>query len=147
MPIRKLTPDSNLDIYIDMKVKAVINMLAYVGEQVRNEAIENGSYKDQTGNLRSSVGYLIVEDGKIVVTSAFGRPNATPEGKKVGKAFAESLVSKFPKGIILIVVAGMNYAKYVSAKGYNVLDTSEIMAERLVPQMLRDLGIETRKIK
>lgn len=64
------------------------------------------------------------------------------EGAKGGKEYAMKLVRDFPKGIVLIVVAGMNYASHVSAKGYDVLDSSELLAEKLVPQMLRKLGFK-----
>lgn len=56
-----------LDQQYDEKVRKVfINVLEYVGEQCVIEARENGNYKDQTGNLRSSISYAIVEDGKII---------------------------------------------------------------------------------
>ena len=35
----------------------------------------------------------------------------------------------------LIVVAGMNYAAYVQRKGYDVLTSSELLAEQLVRQL------------
>ena len=39
----------------------------------------------------------------------------------------------------LVVVAGMNYAAYVEAKGYNVLSSAEHLAERELPRMLDKL--------
>jgi hypothetical protein len=50
------------------------------------------------------------------------------------------LVSKFPKGIVLIVDAGMHYASYVSAKGYDVIDSAELLAQQLVPEILKRLS-------
>ena len=35
----------------------------------------------------------------------------------------------------------MNYAAYVEAKGFDVITSSEVLASRIVPQMLRNLGI------
>ena len=54
------------------------------------------------------------------------------------------LISENPKGIVLIVVAGMNYARYVEKMGLNVLDSSEMLAKKLVPRMLKDLGFKRR---
>lgn len=122
--------------------QAVLYNLAYVGERVRNAAVENGSYKDRTGNLRSSVGYVIAIDGKVVQVGSFGGSNPAGQGQGEGESFAKSLVSQFPKGFALIVVAGMDYASFVSAKGYDVLDSAELLAEKLVPQMLRKLKID-----
>ena len=120
--------------------QAIIYNLCAIGEKVRNEAIESGSYKDRTKNLRSSVGYIVVVDGQVYKTGSFGKPDGNSEGKNAGMSYARSLAGKFPKGIVLIVVAGMRYASYVSAKGYNVLDSSELLADQLVPKMLKQLG-------
>ncbi len=43
----------------------IIERVAYVGETFINNARNNGDYKDQTGNLRSSIGYYIVFNGQI----------------------------------------------------------------------------------
>lgn len=139
------TPMSEIDRELQDAVRrleqAMIYNLAYVGERVRNEAIENGSYTDRTGNLRSSVGYVVAVDGKVVKVGDFGDAGG-PEGADEGESFAKSLVARFPKGIALIVVAGMNYASHVSARGYNVLESAELMAEKLVPKLLRNLKLK-----
>lgn len=144
MPIRQITPKSQIDAYIKERMnrlkQAIIYNLCAIGEKVRNEAIESGSYKDRTKNLRSSVGYVVVVDGQVYKTGSFGKPDGNSEGKNAGMSYARSLAGKFPKGIVLIVVAGMRYASYVSAKGYNVLDSSELLADQLVPKMLKQLG-------
>lgn len=146
MPIRQITPKSQIDAYIrkqmDRLKRAIIYNLCVVGEKVRNEAIKNGSYTDRTKNLRSSVGYIVVVDGQVYKMSAFGKPDGNDEGRSTGKSYARSLARKFPEGIVLIVVAGMRYASYVSAKGYNVLDSSELLADRLVPKILKQLGLK-----
>lgn len=145
MPIRQTTPKSEVDRYVGEQLQRVINAivynLCYVGEQVLNEARSTNSYKDQTGNLRSSLGYVVAVDGKVVKMSDFAVVKQGGHGSDEGRAYIQELVGKFPSGIVLLVVAGMQYATYVSAKGYNVLDTSELLAQRLVPQMLRQLGI------
>lgn len=144
MPIRQITPKSQINAYIKERMnrlkQAIIYNLCAIGEKVRNEAIESGSYKDRTKNLRSSVGYIVVVDGQVYKTGSFGKPDGNSEGKNAGMSYARSLAGKFPKGIVLIVVAGMRYASYVSAKGYNVLDSSELLADQLVPKMLKQLG-------
>lgn len=144
MPIRQITPKSKIDDYIEARMnrlkRAIIYNLCVVGEKVRNEALDNGSYTDRTKNLRSSVGYVVVVDGQVYKMSAFGKPDGNNDGRSTGMSYARSLAGKFPKGIVLIVVAGMRYASYVSAKGYNVLDSSELLADQLVPKMLKQLG-------
>lgn len=146
MPIKRLTPPAEIDRFVEAEVERLKNALVYnlcaVGEQVLNTARLTNSYKDRTGNLRSSIGYVVAVNGEIVRMSPFDVVKEGGEGTKGGKDYAMKLINDFPQGIVLIVVAGMNYASYVSAKGYDVLDSSELLADRLVPQMLGQLGFK-----
>ncbi len=146
MPIKRLTPPAQIDRFLEEEMERLKNAIVYnlcaVGELVLNAARQTNSYKDQTGNLRSSIGYVVAVDGEIVQMSSFDVVKEGGEGAKGGKAYAMQLVRDFPKGIVLIIVAGMNYASYVSAKGYDVLDSSELLADKLVPQMLGKLGFK-----
>lgn len=148
MGMKMVTPQAEIDAYIQVKLdslrKAVIYQLKYVGESCIRQAREwkgqNNPYTDRTGNLRSSTGYVIVENGKVVFLSSFDSVKGG-DGKE-GEEFAQSLASKFPKGLTLVMVAGMNYAAYVSARGYDVLDSAEDLAAKLVPEMLNKLGFK-----
>ena len=144
MPIKNLTPEGAISEFIGQQVERVTSALIYnlcaVGEQVLNQARSPNSYKDQTGNLRSSIGYVVAVDGEVVQSSNFEVVKDGADGSRDGKSYALELVKQFPEGIVLIVVAGMNYASYVSAKGYDILDSSEVLADRLVPEILKQLG-------
>ncbi len=146
MPIRQITPMSEIDRYTEQRLRgleqAVIRTLAYCGELCLNVARSTNSYKDQTGNLRSSIGYVVAVDGRIVSQSSFETVKEGGQGSKQGAAFAKQLVRRFPKGICLIVVAGMEYAVHVKNRGYDVLDSSELTADRIVPSMLKQLGFK-----
>lgn len=146
MPIRQVTPNSEVNSYIERKLEIwrqlLIRNFSYIGEQVLNAARSTNSYKDQTGNLRSSLGYVVAVDGRVADISSFAVVKNGQEGSKTGADYARKLARKYPKGIVLIVCAGMNYAAYVSAKGYDVEDSAELLADRLVPQMLRQLGLK-----
>ena len=120
----------------------VVRRLQYAGERLIVQARQHGSYKDQTGNLRSSIGYVIVKNGSIIGGSGFSPVKGGSEGSKEGKSLAVEIASQYRQGIALIVVAGMNYAAYVEAKGFDVLTSSEILANRIVPEMLQNLGIK-----
>lgn len=85
-----------------------------------------GSFNDQTGNLRSSIGYIVVYDGKIVKEDF--NHGGGPIGKAEGKQFAEYQAALNPKGWALITVAGMEYAAFVEAKGYDVITGSTLNA-------------------
>ena len=122
----------------------VIRILKYVGEKCINEAREYGSYQDQTGNLRSSIGYIVLKDGKPIEKGGFApTERGTKKGKdgqKEGEAFINKVTSQYPKGFVLVVVAGMKYASYVEARNYNVLTSAELLAEREVPKLLKALS-------
>lgn len=138
MPIRQTTPERAIADALSAEAerlgRAVVRQLMVAGERVRNEATERGSYKDRTGNLRRSVGYVVLVDGRVASEAFDGG-----EGGAEGRRLAEEVAREFPRGIVLIVVAGMRYASYVAARGYDVLDSAELMAERIVPELLDEL--------
>ncbi len=49
-------------------VALLVKQLSFIGEECIRIARESGSYNDITGNLRSSIGYVVLVDGKPVVT-------------------------------------------------------------------------------
>lgn len=121
--------------------KAIIDTLSRVGEMCVIEARTNGSYIDRTGNLRSSIGYVIARNGvdvkRNVRRSTSGTDRAT--GMNEVNSFIDDLLRQYSSGIILIVVAGMNYATYVESKR-NVLASAHMLAERETPRLLKALG-------
>jgi len=146
MPIKPITTHQEIMQYLEERIqrneKVIINTLAYVGETCIKTARIAGNYKDQTGNLRSSIGYVIVKNGSVVFTSGFATEKRGTEGASAGKKFAGEVSGQFPKGLVLIVVAGMKYAAHVSAMGYDVLDSAELRAEMLVPVLMERLGLK-----
>lgn len=122
----------------------VIRILRIIGEKCINEARTNGSYQDQTGNLRSSIGYVVLQDGKAIEKGGFApTERGTKKGKdgqKDGETFINKIISQYPKGFVLVVVAGMKYAAYVEARNYNVLSSAELLAEKEVPKLLKALS-------
>ena len=153
MPIK---PDFNtkaidraLDAAVRRRRAAIAARLEAVGEQCVNAARSLPSpnaadfpdpgnipphapnYMDWTGNLRNSIGYVVVMDGKREGEYFPG----TGEGADKARELAAKVSAEHPTGCVLIVVAGMKYAKYVSDKGYDVLDTAKLTAERLLRQL------------
>jgi len=139
--IKMVTPIQEIDKKIEIEIKkaeqAILKKLSYIGESALIEARSNGDYMDQTGNLRSSVGYVILNDGKVVSMSSFDSVKATAtSGKSKGKEAIDSLRSQYSRGYVLLVVAGMDYAVYVEALGRNVLSSSKLMAEIMSKALL-----------
>lgn len=146
----------NLDAiraYLEKEVRAhakrLVSLLQYVGQTVVNEIRTShiSNWDDQTGNLRSSIGYTVILDGVPQITSAFEqvdgpkRDEAKENGSQEGKNFLDSLVPLFPHGIALIIVAGMEYASYVEKmENKTVLAQGEIEAEKLIASMIQQLN-------
>lgn len=147
MAIRMTTPMSEIDKFLNEGLKRAHNLtiraLMLLGEKCVIEARDRSpeaSWIDQSGNLRSSIGYVIVFNGKIVHTSAFNSVKNGSDGSKEGEALAKRLARNYRNGYALIVVAGMNYAAYVEAMESKVVLTSaELMAKKELPSMIEKL--------
>lgn len=90
-------------------------------DTVRNARGLN-TYKDRSGLLRSSIGFVIYDHGKKV-TDNFEARNGEKgsEGAALGKKVAEQAAASWPNCIVAVVVAGADYAIYVESKGYDVI--------------------------
>lgn len=101
----------------------IFNLEALVAN-LENHAKLSAGYKDQTSNLKSSIGGVILKDGKPIKYQGF---TGKGEGIKEGKAFINSLITDYSNGYVLILVAGMEYATYVeNFHGLNVLKKTEL---------------------
>jgi hypothetical protein len=141
--MRVTTPKSKIAEFFEKRIQAteqlLVRNMCYVGERCVNTA-RSHTYRDQTGNLSSSIGYAVSIDGHVVQCSSFQVVLNGSEGAKDGLEYVRDVISKYPQGIVLVIVAGKNYAVYVSDKGYDVLDSAETLAETLVPRMMKQLG-------
>lgn len=117
--------------------KLILRRLTILGEECVKEARDRApelSWYDQTGNLRSSIGYIIVFNGQIVKKSSFKKVKEGTDGPREGLALAKEIANDYSNGYALIVVAGMKYAAYVEAmENKNVLASAELYAESQVP--------------
>lgn len=127
--------EAKINKKIEENLYEIIHTLEYVGIRCVSDAIANRGYTDQTGNLKASIGYMVLNNGVIVSAS---EGSASPQSRE----FMTGLIAEHSRGIVLVVVAGMNYASYVEATGRNVLASAELLAEREVPEMLKQLGFK-----
>lgn len=129
--------------------RLTIRALSELGEQcvtkIRDRAGDKSWY-DQTGNLRSSVGYVIAHNKNIIQYSTFNQVKQGSEGVKTGKDLAKELAKRYSNNYVLIVVAGMNYAEFVEAMdNKDVLASTELWAREQVPLMLEKLKRQIAK--
>jgi hypothetical protein len=116
----------------------VIATMCIIGEMVVRKAREVGSYNDITGNLRSSIGYVVLDDGQEVGMFTPEQVLATAtEGAGKARELLDSLRSRYPSGIVLIICAGMEYGQYVEAIHHrDVLTSGELEMERLSDKLI-----------
>lgn len=148
MPVTMTTTNAEIEKYLRKELakrrQAVVRNLRYLGERCINEARDSGSYSDRTGNLRASIGYVVMSDGKPLGTPVIA--GGSPEGEAQSRKTLEQVASETTEqGLVLIVVAGMHYAKYVESRGYNVLTSAQLLAEEQVPVILNKLRLKWRK--
>lgn len=129
--------------------RLTIRALSKLGEQcvtkIRDRSGDKSWY-DQTGNLRSSVGYVIAHNKNIIQYSTFNQVKQGSEGVKTGKDLAKELAKRYSNNYVLIVVAGMNYAEFVEAMdNKDVLASTELWAREQVPLMLEKLKRQVAK--
>ena len=138
-----------IDAFLDVVERQQIKTLQQLGEMCLIEARNNKGYMMQTGALLSSTGYQVFVDG-VAIHSQFdaasgAESEAAARGIKSGQTIAEQ-IGKETKGVALVVVAGMNYATYVEARGKNVLTSAEHLAERELPKMLEQLISDIKRV-
>ena len=132
---KDIEPD--LDFFIEENIGELKKALKYIGSEFVANArkktkiksknkvyphAETGFY-DHTGNLRSSIGYLIEENGKEY-KKKFNKVADGDVGKDKGVESAKKIAEQY-NGLVLCVVAGMEYGLYVESKGYDVISSSK----------------------
>ena len=111
----------------------IIRAFSYLGEQcvarIRDRSAKESWY-DQTGNLRSSVGYAVYQNGDIAVESSFNQVKDGAKGVSEGKKAIIELATKYANNqFTLVILAGMEYAEYVEAmENKDVLASTELWA-------------------
>lgn len=127
-----------------------IRALSKLGEEcvkrVRDRSPKD-SWNDHTGNLRSSVGYMVLYNGQPVLQGGFQPTTNAPqgngkEGQTEGEKFLQETVAEIASdnSFALVIVAGMNYAEEVQDL-YNkdVLASAQLWAESQWPTIEKNL--------
>lgn len=137
-----------LEEYSKETLLEIIDKLDVIGIACMNEAKQNGDYQDHTQNLRNSIEYAVVYEGKIV-----------RGGGKQNEFLLEAIRDK-GKGtdeLFLVLAAGMEYASYVefghyywkslgegfgyteaTSKPYNVIASAELLMDKLVNELYEE---------
>lgn len=133
---------ARLDKFLAVVERRQIQRLQYLGElcvtHARSIPAMSG-FTDQTGNLRSSIGYVVFKNG-VAVHIGYNQVLQGSKGVTMGKELAWKVGEKYKDGVALVVTAGMNYAVAVESRGKDVITSAEILAKVELPRMLKDLN-------
>ncbi|KUJ56448.1 hypothetical protein AR686_07755 [Chryseobacterium aquaticum subsp. greenlandense] len=141
---------SDINSYLQKRLDTLdglmLRNLNYLGMECVNLAKSLDTYTDRTGNLRNSIGYVVVKHGNVV-SSVFEEGSRGPDynsqetpGEVVGEAFAKSLAKEFGNGYAVIVVAGMEYASYVEdVKHLDVIAPAKSFAQTRINQIAQSI--------
>lgn len=134
------------------KVQYNLNYLGLLCIKRIRDRSGDESWYDQTGNLRSSIGYAIYSYGRKQIESAFDSVLGGSEGSQKGKKMVADLASKYSDTYALVVVAAMEYADYVEAiDSKDVLASTEIYAKsevnRYLEKAIKEAETEIQRIE
>lgn len=145
MVIRMTTKASDLQSFLDRAAKrlqqSVLKALTKLGEEcvvrIRDRSSKE-SWIDHTGNLRSSIGYSVFDQGRKFMSSAFPQVLLGTEGTVKGKKMIDSLAKEYSRVYALVVVAAMEYAGEVEAlESKDVLSSTKTWALSQVEQRVK----------
>lgn len=115
------------------------DMLVFAGEEAVKRARDEGKYNDITGNLRSSIGYVILKGGRIIKENYEVRAGGE-KGEEAAQRLVKTLARQFNQGFGLIIVAGMDYAVFVeNMENKDVLSGAVIGTEKYIRETLEDI--------
>jgi hypothetical protein len=143
---------------VDYEIKAqravILEALRQSCYEVIIKAKSLNTYLDRSNNLRSSIGFAIYVDGvqthSYFFRSGTGTEGDGSEGIENGKRIAEEMASAYPKGIVAVILAGMNYAyavetgnrKHGKAQAFDVISGSLLQFDKIFKDTLRADGIK-----
>jgi len=115
-------------------------ILIQAGEQGVTIARNEGNYIDHTGNLRSSIGYVVLFNGNIEKENfkKAGVGSDQDKGFEQSKRLAYQVAKEHNTGLVLVLVAGMDYAVYVeNMETKDVLTNAVEGTEKYIVDTLR----------
>lgn len=151
--IRLVTSQKAIDELFAKAAKIIFDKVQYYLNYLGLDCIRRirdrpgaDSWFDQSGNLRSSIGYAIYSYGRKQIESAFDSVLGSSEGSEKGRKMVADLASKYSDTYALVVVAAMEYADYVEAiDSKDVLASTEIYAKSEVNRYLEKAIKEAEK--
>ncbi len=130
---------AQVDKFRQQREDGIKQMLASVGEEIVDYARTHPGYQDQTGNLKASLGYVVVLDNEIIIGKFEGDK---PKGVQTAKDAMDEWIAENPfAGWRLVVTAGMQYAAAVESLAIPVLSHAVFTKLELLRHFKKELGL------
>lgn len=124
--------------YVQVIEQAILFELGAHVAELENHAKLSAGYNDQTSNLKSSIGGVLLKNGKPI--NYVGFSGKGEEGARTGKVYINELIQNYQSGYAILIVAGMNYAAYVEdIYNLNVLKKTELKMRAELPILVSKL--------
>ena len=110
---------------------SVLEDLRFIAQGCYEEAMRRKGFTNDSGALSSSIGWAVSLDGNIVYS---GGLVPIGQGGSIGQSQGRRAIDELVRGsgIKLILVAGMDYASEVEARGFDVTTSGELLAEEMI---------------
>ena len=119
--------------FLDRIMSVIDVALKNASSEILKIAKNTNTYTDRTNNLRSSIGYVVYKNGQRIgasfAKSGVGKEGDGSEGLKKGESYATDIAGNYSDGYVIVLVAGMHYAAYVEAKGFDVISGATLQAD------------------
>lgn len=130
---------SGLDELQERIEDAFFDKLIEIGrEAIRVAHNANGApgyprkYQNHTWNLRNAPGFCVVRNGKIIAMEVYDK-GGHPEAVEKTMNYLQ-FYDKPEDGLYL--ADGMEYASFVRSKGFDVLDSARLYAEKMIKKKI-----------
>lgn len=141
---------SSLDNILDMALSTVGEAMELACMNVVAEARIAGTYTDRTSNLRSSIGFMIKDNGRVIAENFQHAGAGTADGSNgiaKAKSAAEKASMLYGDQLIAVIVAGEDYAVYVESKGFDVITGSMLHFADRFKQYFEAAGGNNAQVK
>lgn len=145
MGVRMTTEKAAVNEFLNKALKLMQGNVLKALSKLGDEAVvkirirsASESWIDHTGNLRSSIGFAVYEQGVKHMESAFAQVLGGIEGSAKGRKMINDLAKEYSKVYALVVVAGMEYAGEVEAlDSKDVLASARVWVESVVEKRIK----------
>lgn len=129
------------DYFVSKAEDKIFQMLSAAGEKYIQVARKSGSYQDHTGNLRSSIGYVVFRNGEAVAENfeKSSKGSDRQSGVTMARRLAKGVALEVDTDWVLVLAAGMEYAALVEATGRDVATSGIIKSEEYLRQVSKSL--------